>query len=238
MFQHGLSVAALRECIAQRASQAIKYRRLHQECSDGLGLATENFARQIVDDVVVATREGGDEIGETVRVLALHRQGRQLQTRDPALRAGIQRSDIRGREVQPHNLIEKRRRLSQCETQVGRANLGQMIPRAQPGQGQRRVGAGEYDQMEVRRHVIEPEIEGLVDRPGGNNVVVVEDQREREIKRVELVDQRGQDRLPGRRLRGLKERQRTVAETGLPRRFDGRDEIGEEAGRIVFIFLK
>jgi hypothetical protein len=77
-----------------------------------------------------------------------------------------------------------------------------LAPGAQPGQGQVRILAGGDDQVHPRRQVLEQEGEGIVDRSGIDNVVVVEDEDEIVRDGVDLVEQGRQGRFDRRRLGG------------------------------------
>ena len=102
----------------------------------------------------------------------------QLQAGNPAFGAGFQRGDVVRGEVQAHHLVEELGGFGGGEAQVGGAQLGQLAPGAQPGQRQRRILAGGDDQVHLRRQVFEQKGQGLVDRLGINDVVVVEDEDE------------------------------------------------------------
>ena len=109
---------------------------------------------------------------------ALQGDGRHLQAGDPAFGAGLQRRDVLGREVQARRPLEELGGFGRREPQVGGAQLGQLAPGAQPGEGQARVLAGGDDQVHPRRQVLEQKGEGLVVRPGIEHVVVVQDEDE------------------------------------------------------------
>ena len=68
--------------------------------------------------------------------MPLHGKRGQLQAGDPAFGAGFQRGDVFRREAQTHHPVEKFGGLGGGKTQVGGAQLGQLTPGAQPGQGQ------------------------------------------------------------------------------------------------------
>lgn len=69
--------------LAQRGVHALEDRRAQQEATHLRRLTDEHLACQVVHDVAVVAREGGQKI---VAVLAFdQRQGRQLQAADPAL---------------------------------------------------------------------------------------------------------------------------------------------------------
>ena len=118
------------------------------------------------------------------------------------------------------------------EAQVGGAQLGQLAPGAQPGQGERRILAGGDHQVHPRRQVLEQEGEGIVDRFGIDRVVVVEDEDEIVREGGDLVEQGRQDRVGRRWLRGLERTQHPRADLRRDRLQRG-DEIGQEARGVV-----
>jgi hypothetical protein len=59
---------------------------------------------------------------------------------NPFFGAGLQRGHVPRRQLQAHNPVQVRRRLIRGEAQLGRANLGQLAARPQPGQRQRGRG--------------------------------------------------------------------------------------------------
>ena len=95
----------------------------------------------------------------------------------PAIQPSVlvfERGDLVGGEVEAHHLVEERGGLGRGEAQVGGAQLGQLPPGAQPGQGQGRILAGGDDQVQPGRQVLDQEGQRIVHRPGVEDVVVVE----------------------------------------------------------------
>ena len=166
--------------VAQRAAQAVEDGGAQQERLDLGGLSLQDLLDQVVQDEAVAAGEGADEAGGALAGTraSLQGDGRHLQPGDPAFGAGLERRDVLRREVQAHRPSEELGGFGGREAQVGGAQLGQLAPGAQPGQGQARVFAGGDDQMHPRRQVLEQEGDGLIDRLGVDHVVVVEDQDE------------------------------------------------------------
>jgi hypothetical protein len=163
---------------------------------------------------------------------------RQLQARDPALGAGFQRPHARSRQRQPHHPIQKRRRLVVGETQIGGADFGQLISDAQTGERQAEgVNAGEDDEMQRRRQMVEDESEGLVDGLGRDDVIVVEHQRERLFNLAQFIDQAGQDGLGRRRLRGKQQGKCGFAEARLER-LQRSDEVSQKACGIIVVVVE
>ena len=64
------------------------------------------------------------------------------------------------------------------ETEIVGANFDQVAARPQPRQGERRVGARGDHEVESRRQVVEQVGHGLLDRRRGDQVVIVEDERD------------------------------------------------------------
>ncbi len=141
--------------ITQRAAQAIEDGRAQQKSLDAGGLLPQDFFNQIVQHEMVASGEGFDEAGGISRSVSLHGERGQLQAGDPAFGTGFQRGNLFGREVQPHYPIEKLRRFSGREPQVGGTQLGHLSSAAQAGQGQRRILTGGDDQVHLRRLVLQ-----------------------------------------------------------------------------------
>ena len=110
--------------------------------------------------------------------MPLHRNSSQLQAGNPAFGAGFQCGDVFCREVQSHHLVEKLGGFRRGKTQVDGAQLGQLAPGAEPGQGKLWILTGGDDQVHLRRQVLDQKGEGLVDRFGLNQVVVVKDEDE------------------------------------------------------------
>ena len=135
--QHGLAAALPGNRIAQRPAQPAQDGSLQQERLNPARLTLQNLLGQIVHDVTFIARETGDEPGH-IRS-SLHRQRRQLQRGDPALGTALQHRHIPHRQLQPHHPVQVRRRLLRGETQISRADLGQLAARPQPGQRQHRI---------------------------------------------------------------------------------------------------
>ena len=138
--KHRLAARLTGHGIAQRACQPVQDRRVQQEAPDLLGLTVQDLLDEIVDDVAVVPGESRDEAGDVVS--ALDRERRQLERRDPAFRAPLERGDIPRSQVQTHHLVEVGECLGGREPEIGRPDLGQFAPCAQAGQRQGWIGAG------------------------------------------------------------------------------------------------
>ena len=200
-----------------------------------LGLTLQDLLDQVVDDVAVVPGEARDEAGDVVA--ALHRERRQLDRGDPPLGAPLQRGDVLRRQVEPHHLVEVRRRLVGREAQIGGADLDELAAPAQPRQRQRRVGAAGEHQVDLRGQVLQQEGHPVLDLARLDDVVVVEHQHDVVRDGVEVVEQGGEDRLDRRRLGRLQERERVVADPGRGRLERG-DDVRPEHRRIVVALVE
>ena len=148
--------------VAERAGEPGEDRGLEQEGLDLLRLAREHLLDQEVQDEAVGAREGPDE---AIHILpSPHGKGRHLQPGDPALGPLVERRHLLGREDEPHRLAEEGGRFVRREPEVVGADLNHLPPRSQPGDGNRWIGAGGDDQMEVGRQVFQEKGQGAVDR--------------------------------------------------------------------------
>jgi hypothetical protein len=84
VLQRGLATIQSGDRIAQRTGQPIEDARPQEESAHVRGLSLEHFLREVVDNETIVSRETRDEVVHIVSVL--HRQGGQLEHRDPALR--------------------------------------------------------------------------------------------------------------------------------------------------------
>jgi hypothetical protein len=132
--------------IAKRAAQTVEEAGVQQESLNVFRLLPQHLFNQIVHYEAVAAGERFDEVGGVwmsrhgplhgQRLLhgqrplhsqgPLHCKGGQLQPGNPAFGAAFQGSDIFGREVEAHNLVEKIGRFGEGETQIGRSQFGQL----------------------------------------------------------------------------------------------------------------
>ncbi len=189
-------------------------------------LAGEHLVGEVVHDEAVVPGEPGDERGRVVEVL--QRQRRELEGRDPALGARLQRREVGGREVEAVQPVQVRRHLGAGEPQVGRPDLHEVAAGAHPGQGEGRVGAGADHQPELGRQVVDEEGHPVGDLGAVGEVVVVEDQGDLPVVHAQLVDQPGQHGLQ-RRLPRLEQRQRRCA-GARHRPVEGQQHIRPERG--------
>jgi hypothetical protein len=136
-------VCHARDGVAQLGGEAIKNGRPGQELADVMRLTAEDLLGQEVGDVAVAPGEGADE-GAGGRVAA-QGQGGHVDPGGPAFGPADQLGRVWLAEFDARGRAHERGRLSSREAQLPGADLGQVSHRPQPGQGQRRVGAGDDD---------------------------------------------------------------------------------------------
>ena len=160
--QHRPAVSASRDRIAERRIHTAENRGVQQEGAHLRRLVLQHLLDQVVDDVSVVSGEPGDEIGDVISTA--HRESRQLERRDPSLRAIVERGDLLRRQRQPHRAGEIVRRLFRGEPQVCRAYLDQITASPQPSEGKWRISAARQHQVDVRRQVGDQERESVVHR--------------------------------------------------------------------------
>ena len=139
--------------------------------------------------------------------------------------------------VEAHRPIEKLGGLGGGKTQICGAQLGQLAPGAQPGQGEVRILAGGNDQVDMGRQMLEQKGEGVVDRFGLNHVVIVEHEDEAALETGDFIEQGGQHRFRRRRLGGLERAQNAFAGFRL-QVLHSSDEISQKAGRVVVVLVQ
>ena len=205
LFEQFLAVVAARDRVTQRPAQTFQHRRLEQEVPQVGALPFEDLLTQVVQDVPVAAGESGHEAHD-VGLVAQGQRG-QLQPDGPALGPLGQRGH-RGKVEFGHDLAEQFGRLIQVEPEIGCAHLTQLAPAPVPGQRQRRIGAAGHRDTQLRRTVLEQEPDRGVHAFRVDQVVIVQHQQHVRQVRLghEIVDQRGDQRIVGRRRRGTGQR--------------------------------
>jgi len=171
----------------------------------------------------------------------LQRESGDLQRRGPALGACGQAGDLGRGELHAHRLRQEGCHLRLGELQVGLANLGQLAPHAQFCERERRVFAGQDDQVRVPRQVSHQKRQRVMDRGGGDDMVVVQDKRQavRQVagRGAQVVDQRGEDGLRRQRLACAEERGRALPQPKSRRPQRG-DQPSQEARRVVVTVIE
>ena len=158
----------------------------------------------------------------------------------PAIQPSVRASSAAislGGEVEAHHLVEELGGLGRGEAEVGGAQLGQLASGAQSGQGQRGILAGGDDQVHLGRQVLDQEGQGIVDRPGVEDVVVVENEDDVARDGGDVVEQGRQRRFGRRGLRRLEHGQHPVSDPGR-NRLQGRDQVGQEAAGVAVAFVE
>jgi hypothetical protein len=168
--------------------------------------------------------------------MATQRQPGQDQPGRPALGPLGQPLHVPGAELQAHRAVQQLGCLLVGELQVGGAELGQLPPSPQPGQRQRRVAAAGHHQPQLGRQVAHQQPDRLLDRPGLDQVVVVQHQGDPALPRGELVDDHGHHRL--RRRRGTLERGGDPLADAGPHPVQRSGHIAPEPGRVVVAFVQ
>ena len=191
--EHHAAVGPSRDGVAQRSGEPVEDGGVQQELADVLGLVLQHLVEQVVQDEAVAAGERADESGDVAA--AAQRQGDQLQSGDPAFRAGLERVDVRGGKAETHDLVQEALRLVRREAQVGGAQLSQRFSSPQAGQRERRIRATRDQQVQLRRKVVEQERHGLVHWPCVDHVVVIEHEHDLPGCPRHVVDERSQRRL-------------------------------------------
>ena len=225
--QHVGAVGPTGERVAQVAAQLGEDGGGQQERADVVGLPVEDLFDEIVQDEAVAAGERLDEAGDLAVAAVAGGERRQLEAHRPPLGAGLERGHQVGRQPELHDVVEEPVGLFGGEAQVAAADLDQLAAGTQPGQRQRRVGAGGHGEGDVWRQVLEQLSDDVVDTRIVDHVVVVERQHRGTGHQVEVVDQAGDDRIRLERLRTLEPDERVGADLG----HDGLhrcDEVAEE----------
>ena len=137
-------------------------------------MPVDHLAGEVIGDVAVVA---GEAFKERVRIVAsTQRERRELQSRNPSFRALLQQRALRGREAQVHHVREEAGRLFSGEAQVGSAQLGQLVPRPQLCERERRISAAGEDEMDMLREARQQVLQRVVDGARGDDVVIVEDE--------------------------------------------------------------
>ena len=190
-FQACAAPGLARHGVAQRAAQPLQHGRVQQKLTNLFGLMVQHLFHQIIHDVAVVS---GERLNERWKVLApLHRQGRQLKARDPALGAVIQGHHARCRQIQVHHAVEKLGDFRQRKAQIGGAEFGELTLNPQPGQRQRRVFAGGDGQMKRRRKMFQQKRQGRADLRIVQNVVVVQHKVDGVRQGAEVIEEFGEN---------------------------------------------
>ena len=216
--------------VAQRAVEPVQDGGVQQEVADLAGLALQHLLGQVVDDVAVVSREAGDEPAASSRP-CIDRAASCSAAIHPSVRPSSAATSA-AVSSQAHHLVEVRRSLVRCESQVGSPDLDQLAACPQPGQRHRRVSATGDHEVQPRRQVVEQERHRVLDLARVDQVVVVEHQHDVVAGRPDVVEQRGEHHLDRGRLRRGKQLQLVRADPRRRRPQRG-DHVAPEGHRVV-----
>ena len=174
------------------SGQAGEDRCVEEEPPDAGRLSVEDLVDEVVDDEPVIAREPGDERGRVVSTL--ERKGGELESGDPTLGAPPERVEVSLVEAETGAVVEVRRRLVAREAQVCGAQLEQVAPSSERGEGPGRIGPAGHDEVHLVREVLHEEAHRLVDLDRLDHVVVVQHHRQVAVEAGEVVQQ-GRDDL-------------------------------------------
>src|SRR5947209_1514260 len=104
--------------------------------------------------------------------------------------------------MQTRHTCQEGARFLSSKSEISRTDLGQVTPRTQTGQGERRVGSCRYDQMEPGRQMVEEIRDGSMDRWHCDHMVIIQDERHLIGQGSKAIDPDGQDGFYGRKLLG------------------------------------
>jgi hypothetical protein len=218
------------DSITQWATHAIQYGRLQEEGQQMRGELIQYLIGEIVDDEAVAPAKGLHKPA-AIAVIAQGECG-ELEARDPALSAGLERHHVFVNEWQCHGLAEEAGSLAWREAEIGGAQLRHLVPGAQAREWERRVSACGDNHVQLGREVVKQEAHGLMNRPSVDQVVVVEHERRVERHHTQVVQERREDGLDRWRLRGRQQGQCGRATSRLEC-VQRRADVPPEAERIV-----
>ena len=155
-------VGRARHRVAQGPREPPQDRGAQQEQPALRGLVVEHLGGEVVHHQPVVAREGVDE-RRRVRPVA-HRQACEIEAGGPALGAQTQGGHLGILEGVSHHAAEEGGGLVVVEAQVGRAQLGQLAARPQPGDADRRLRAGGHHQVQALGQVRHHELQRTVHR--------------------------------------------------------------------------
>ena len=225
--------------VAQGTGELVEERSTEQERVHLAGLPGQHLVGEVVDDEPVAAGEGLDEGGHRVTLAdAAEGEAGELQPGDPALRALVEGGHVGSREVEPHHLVQEVAGLGPGQPQVDCPELRELPTRAEPRQGEGRVGAGREHQVELGRGVVEEERHRLVHLGRADGVVVVEHLDPLRLRcpggsAGHLVDEPGQG-VGDRGARGVRTGRADIEAASR----EGRHQVGQEPGQVVVVLVQ
>ncbi len=147
----------------------------------------EDLGGQVVEDEALGAGEGIDDADGGG--LVTQRDRGKLEARNPALRALDEASDVLVVELESGPVGEIARGLVGREPQVVRADLDQASVGAESWQRERRVLARDDDEVDEGWPLFDESTEQGMHGSRRDDVVVVEDEHERVVRRGDGVDQ-------------------------------------------------
>ena len=210
-------------------------RGVQQEAAHTFGLALQHLFNQIVQHETMAA---GERLDKTVRCLIARAwRGLPVAGRQSSLRCGLPERRCRPLKGADPSPGEKGGGFGGSKPQICGAQFGQLAAGAEPGQGERGSSRVAMTRCSCGGRCSTQKGEGLVNRLGIDQVVVVQDEDERVREGGDVIEQGRQDRVDGRWLRRLQHTQYTLSNrrrNGLQRS----DEVQEKAGGVVLPFVQ
>jgi hypothetical protein len=170
-----------------------------------------------------------DERGGVVSIA--QRDRCQLEARDPAFGPIEKALDERGRERYTDR-SEIGRGLLSVAAQVVDSEFDQPAVRPKPRQRQRRVSAGQHDEVDEGWSVLDQEPDEAMDRLCADELVIVDHQHARLVALAQRFDQRGADKLRAGGGSGTEEVRCRIGGR-RSHRPQGSGEIAAETGEII-----
>ena len=226
--EQGRRVVAGRDRVAQRRRQPVDDRRLAQEPEQ----LRRQLRAQLVEEAADRARRTRQGAQQFLRVASpLERERGDAQGRRPAIGHAVDRADFGRAQPLRRRQVEKLACLVAREAQSRSVHFEQLAARAQRTEFERRLGARQQHQPQVRRRVAQQEGDRLVDALVAHDVVVVEEQEEFVAAVRDLVHQhRLQVRQGGR----IGDGQALLADLGAGP-VQRVDDVEEEPARLVVV---
>src|SRR5260370_29414600 len=185
---------------AEGSIQTIQERGVQQKLLDLFRLFLKHLFHEVGYKSVVTARESCEKTRSIT--LSLQRETGELQTGDPPFGTRFQYGDLVTGQVQPHDGIEKQRRLLKRKAQISSADLSESMVDPQASQREGRIAASRHEQMQLFWQMIEQKRQRRMNGRCDDLVVVIKDEHHIVLKTGKIVDEGGQDVLNGKRLAG------------------------------------
>ena len=189
----------------------------------------EDLVGEIVKDEALAATEGINDRGSIGPVR--QRDGRELQTRNPAL--GARNESLDKLRLEPEaRPVEIGERFSVGVSQLVGTQLDKLAMGPEAGERQGRVFSRQQDEVSERRSALDQDTDEATDWLGADRLVVVEDEHERVIARRDLGEKRRRHEVRTWVRPRTEQTQRRVARP-WPHLSQCRNEVANEPGEIV-----